>query len=84
MRRQFWGCLWGWVVRFSVRGTLGGHGVILSVERCVNESKEARMCGERVGKRAERQGLRVCASKQWETMLDPGREHLDCPVTTLA
>ena len=49
----------------------------------MNESKEARTCEERVGKRAECQGPWACASEQWETALDPGRECLDHLVTTL-
>ena len=50
----------------------------------MNESKEAITCEERVGKTAECQGPWACASEQWETALDPGKECLDHPVTTLA
>ena len=63
---------------------LSGDTVILRVESQVNESKEARMCEDRVGKTAERQGPWACASKHWETALHPGRRCLDHLVTTLA
>lgn len=79
-RRQ----LWGWVVRFSVGGTSGGHRVIPSAENRLNKSKEARACEERMGERAVWHGPRVWASEQWETMLDPSREHRGCWVKPLA